>query len=138
MYVDKELLLDDELDIGSSLTSQASTNAIDLGVAKNIAAGRPLYLVVVVDEAFVGGTSVKFTVISDDAAALSSPTHHVETIAILTADLTLGREPIVLPIGEIDSDRERYLGVYYTISGTFSAGKVTTFVSLDPQSNWGS
>jgi len=138
MYVDKELLLDNELDIGSGLTSQVSTNTIDLGVAKNIAAGRPMSLVVVVDEKFVGGTSVMFTIVTDTEETLSTPTHHAQTIAILTADLTLGREPIVLPIGEIDSDRERYLGVYYTIDGTFSAGKVTAFISLDPQSNWGS
>lgn len=137
MLVDKELLLDDELDIGGGLTSQVSTNTIDLGIAKNIAAGRPLYLVVAVDETFVGGTSVMFTIVTDTVAALSSPTHHAQTIAVLTADLTEGREPIVLPVGQIDSDRERYLGVYYTISGTFSAGKVTAFLALDPQSNWG-
>ena len=136
MYVDKELLLDDQLDIGSGLTSQVSTNTIDLGAAKNIAAGRPLYLVVVVDETFAGGTSVMFTIVTDTTANLATPTHHAQTIAILTADLTAGREPIVLPVGEIDADRERYLGVYYTIDGTFSAGKVTVFLSLDPQSNW--
>ena len=138
MYVDHKLRLDSELDIGAAtpLTSQVSTYSVDLGAAKDIAAGRPLYLVVVVDESFAGGTSVMFTVVSDTVATLASPTHHVQTIAILNDDLTAGREPIVLPVGEIDSDRERYIGCYYTISGTFTAGKVTTFFSLDPQTNW--
>jgi hypothetical protein len=136
MYIDKDLLLDSEFDIGAPNTSHASTGSVDLGVAKNVAAGKPLYAVIVVDESFVGGTSVQFHVVTDTAADLSSPTYHVETIAILEADLTIGREPIVLPIGEIDSDRERYIGLYYTITGTHSAGKITTFITFEPNSNW--
>lgn len=136
MYIDKQLLLDDQLDIGAGTGSQESTYSVDLAVAKNIAAGRPMYVVVVVDETFAGGTSLMIQIITDTNAALSSPTYHVGTIAILQADLTAGREPIVIPIGQIDSDRERYLGLYYTDVGTFSAGKVTSFITMDPQTNW--
>jgi len=136
MYIDKQLLLDSELDIGAGLTTQASTYSVDLAVAKDVAAGRPMYVVVVVDEAFVGGTSVSFDIVTDTVATLASPTYHMRSLVVLTADLTLNREPIVLPIGQVDSDRERYLGVYYTISGTFTAGKVTTFITMDPQTNW--
>lgn len=136
MYVDKNLLLDSEFDIGAPATSTPSTGSVDLGVARDIAKGKPLYAVIVVDETFAGGTSVQFKFISDTVATLASPTYHVETIAILTADLTAGREPIVLPVGEIDSDRERYIGLYYTITGTFTAGKITSFITPFPHSNW--
>ncbi|KKN74856.1 hypothetical protein LCGC14_0386050 [marine sediment metagenome] len=137
MIIDKQLLLDDELDIGAGGGSQASTFSVDLGVAKNIAAGRPMYVVVVIDETFDGGTSLKIDIVTDTVATLASPTTHVGTMAILQTDLAAGREPIVIPIGQIDSDRERYLGLYYTDVGTFSAGKVTAFITMDPQSNFG-
>ena len=136
MYIDNQLLIDSELDIGAGGGSQCSTYSVDLAVAKDIAAGRPIYLVVVVDETFAGGTSLQIHIITDTLATLASPTYHAETIAILQADLTAGREPIVLPVGQIDSDREGYLGAYYTDSGTFSGGKITAFFTCDPQSNW--
>jgi hypothetical protein len=136
MFIDKNLLLDSELDLGSDLGSCPSTGSVDLGVARDIAKGKPLYAVVVVDEAFAGGTSVQFHVVTDTVATLGSPTYHTETIAIVTDDLTLGREPIVLPVGEIDSDRERYIGMYYTVVGTYTAGKITTFLTSEPQSNY--
>ena len=137
MYIDKNLLLDSELSTITTAAATPSTGSVDLGVARDIAKGKALYAVIVIDEGFVGGTSIQFRVVTDTVATLASPTYHTETIAILTADLTLGREPIVLPIGMIDSDRERYLGLVYLSVGTFSAGKLTSFITFEPQSNWG-
>lgn len=137
MYIDDKLLLDNELDFGDGSGSRESTFSIDLGVAKNIAAGRPMSVVLVIDETFANGTSLKIDIVTDTVATLASPTTHVGTMAILETDLTAGREPIVIPIGQIDSDRERYLGLYYTEVGAFDAGKVTAFITMDPQTNWG-
>lgn len=137
MYIDKLLLLSDEQDIGAGAGTQVSEKSVDLGVAKNIAAGRPMYVVVVIDETFAGGTSLKIDIVTDTVETLASPTVHVGTMAILQDDLTAGREPIVIPIGQIDSDREQYLGLNYTDVGVFSAGKVTAFITMDPTSNWG-
>jgi len=132
MYVDKNLVLSNEQDIGAGAGSQLSDYSVDLGVARNIANGRPLYVVVVVDETFAGGTSLQIAVVTDSVETLNDTvTTHIETPAILQADLTEGRMPIVIPISNIGVN-ERYLGLYYTDSGTFSAGKVTAFIALDP------
>jgi len=129
MYIDSLLLLSD----GQAITADAvSENTIDLGVARAIANGRPLYVVVVVDETFEGGTSLAIEVVTDTVADLSSPTVQCITDTFLQAVLTAGRDPIVIPIANVANITERYLGLKYDDTGEFTAGKVTAFVTLDP------
>jgi|SRR3990167_2765677 len=133
MFIDANLLLSNEQDIGAGGGTQVSTNTIDLGVAKSLWHGRQLYVVIVVDESFATSTSINFQVVTDTVAALSSPTVQVETGAVVIASLTAGRVPIVIPIGSVLDTRERYLGMQYTEAGSAStAGKVTAFVAVDP------
>lgn len=132
MYVDKELLLSDEQDIGAGGGTQVSTNTIDLGAAKPVWKGRQVYIVIVIDESFATSTSINFQVVTDTVAALSSPTVQLETGAIAIASLTAGRAPIVIPIGSALETEERYLGLNYVEAGSAStAGKVTAFVALE-------
>lgn len=108
--------------IGSSYDM---TNVRDLG------AGNPLYLVVTVDTAVVGPTSVEITLVSDAQSPVTAATatRHVATGAILTANLTQGRIfSVALP--QEGNVYERYLGIVQTTVGAaVSAGKINAFIT---------
>ena len=135
MFVDSKLLLSDAQVICNAAT-ELSTNTIDLSAVRKIWGGKQLYVVIIVDVALVGPTSINFQVVTDTEAALGSPTVQIETGAIATASLTLGRAPIVIPIGSALGTEEQYLGINYVLAGSVaSAGAVTAFVAFDAPSN---
>lgn len=87
-----------------------------------------LFLVVRVDSAFAGCTSVTPSVETDDASAFSS----AETVATFptypVASLTEGMLGIIpLPLGLKD-----YLRMKYTVAGTATAGKISAFITDNP------
>lgn len=132
MYIDKELELSSEQDIGAGAGTQVSTNTIDLTVAKNLAKGKQLYAVIIIDETFANSTSINFQVVTDTVANLASPTVQIETGAIAIGSLTAGRAAIVIPIGSAIGTEERYLGLNYVEAGSASnAGKVTAFIAFE-------
>ena len=125
MYVDSQLLLSDE----QAITVDAdSESVIDLGVAgRDIGAGEQLYVVVIVDETFAGGTSLVINLETGATTALGTIISATPTI--LQAALTAGRVPIIIPIPP--NIAERYIGLHYDQTGDFTAGKVTAFVAKD-------
>jgi hypothetical protein len=132
MFVDRNLLFDSELDLGDAAGDRCSTYSVDLGAAKDIARGRQLYVVIIIDETFATSTSINFQFVTDTLATLASPTVQCETGAIAIASLTAGRAPIVLPVGTCIDTEEQYCGLYYDETGTGStAGKVTAFLAVD-------
>ena len=114
-------------------TTAVSTNTIDLSVARDIGEGEDLYMNFAVTTALAGGTSVKFEVITSAAADLSSPTVVGSTDAVVTASLVAGYNTAVRINPQIASLGQRYLGARYTISGTYSSGKVTADIVNDIQ-----
>ena len=106
-----------------------STDTVDLLVARDIGEGETLTMNFAVTTAFAGGTSVKFEVISATNAALSTGVVVIgSSDAILTAALLLGTNTAVAFNPQIASNGQRWLGARYTVSGTYSAGKVTADV----------
>ena len=135
MYVDSKLLLSDAQVICNAAT-ELSESTVNLGAARKIWGGKQLYVVIIVDTALVGPTSINFQVVTDTEATLSSPTVQIETGAIATASLTAGRAPIVIPIGSALGTEEQYLGINYVLAGSVaSAGAVTAFVAFDAPGN---
>uniref|UniRef100_A0A6M3JXK8 Uncharacterized protein n=1 Tax=viral metagenome TaxID=1070528 RepID=A0A6M3JXK8_9ZZZZ len=139
MYVDKELLVASELAVSASGANYSS--AVDLGVAANVAKGKPLYLVVVVDELFAGtGTTMQVRVVTATASNLiTNQKILVETPAIAKASLTAGRDPIVLALPPMPESggAQRYLGADFRTDNTFeTTGKVTAFFTSEPESNY--
>jgi hypothetical protein len=114
-------------------TTAVSTDTIDLSVARDMGEGGDLYMHFAVTTALAGGTSVKFEVISSASANLGSPTVIGSTDAIVTASLVAGYNTAVRINPQIASLGQRYLGARYTISGTYTSGKVTADVVLDIQ-----
>jgi hypothetical protein len=119
---DAKLRFDDGLDFASD-SSEASTYEIDCGVANaNLGAGTPLVVEICVETAFVGGTSVTFEL--QHSAAGSSYATLVQYPAVVTASLTKGAKFQLM----VPREHYRYLQMYYTIVGTFSAGKLTAYI----------
>jgi hypothetical protein len=114
-------------------TTAVSTDKIDLSVARDIGEGQDLFMNFAVTTALAGGTSVKFEVVTSAAADLSSPTVIGSTDAIVTASLVAGYNTAVRINPQIASLGQRYLGARYTISGTYTSGKVTADVVMDIQ-----
>ena len=115
-------------------TTAVSTNTVDLSTNREIGEGDDLYMVFSVGTAFAGGTSINFTVIVADDAALSS---NVTTIGmsgvIVTASLTANSQQIVRLNPLIGQLGRRYLGANYVVVGTMSAGTVTADIVSDIQ-----
>ena len=138
MALDYELVLSENQDLSQAQGAYYSTKALDLSVVRDIGKGNPLYLVIVVDEAFDssgGAATVVFSLISNDSTTLSSsPTTILSTPALGEAVLTQGRAPIVIPIPM--GIAEQYIGVMYTIGGeTTTAGTVSAFIAMEYQNN---
>jgi hypothetical protein len=132
MYVDKQLLLADAQVVCNS-GSELSENIIDLGAAKNVAKGKALYLIIIVDTTFETATSIDFQVMTHTTTTVSSGDIMCSTGAIAIASLTAGCAPIVLPIGDALNSAHRYLGVYCVLGGSnATAGAVTMFIGCDP------
>ena len=125
MITDKLLRVSED----QAVTSTAvSTNTVDLGTARDIGEGTPLYMNFAVTEAFANGTSITFEVITSASANLSTPTVIGSSTAVVTAALTLGKNVVVRLNPDIGGKGQRYLGARYTVAGTMNAGKVTADV----------
>ena len=103
----------------------ASTNTVDLSAAGNAVQGA-LFVVGHVDTAFAGATQV--------VAAVQTATDSAFTTPITLASFTLNataladtKSPLfaaVVPVG-----LKRYLRVYYTVTGTVTAGNISCFLT---------
>jgi hypothetical protein len=125
MFIDAQLLFSD----AQAITADAaSTNLIDIGIAKNLFDGEPLAVVLVVDTAADGTTTdetYEFQIEMDDAAAFSTPTDLV-VHSIGYASLTAGSTHIIpIPVGV---NVEQYVRLYYNVGGTTPSITVTAFL----------
>jgi len=135
MYIDNDLLVSN----AQAITADAySTYSIDLKAARKVWGGKQLYMIVTVDETFATKTDVDFQVVSATSATDLSAGKIIlaSTGAIAIGSLTIGRAPIIIPIGSNVGTEQQYLGMYYLVGGTETgAGKVSAFVAFDAPSN---
>jgi hypothetical protein len=118
---------------GQAITASAdSTNVIDLGATPTLRAlsiASPLYVRVVVTEAFNTLTSLDIGVKSDSTTNMDTSETVHGTRNILLAALTLGAE-FVIPIDRVSQTYERYLGIEYTVNGSNpTLGKLTAVLT---------
>ncbi len=141
MILDKLTEFADAVSAVGEAGTQNVGDTIDLGAGRDIAQGRPLYLVVTVAVAADGGggnaATIAYQIASDSAGTLatSGQTIHFTSGAMLKALNTLGAKHIfALPIeGQV---YERYLGfqVVTAVEGE-DALFVNAFLTLDPHGN---
>lgn len=111
-----------------------STNTIDLSQARDVAVGSDLFAAFNVDTTVEasGSATVTFEVIASANADLSSAVVVGSSAAIGKADLTAGRAPIFVRVGNhptLDKGA-RYLGVRYTVAtGPLTAGAFTATIT---------
>lgn len=146
MLIDLQNLMSDSQDLAVVASTVLCTNPMDLGTAGTVPAGfqargtpkhdlgagsrRPM-LIVQVDQTFTsaGAATLKVQLITDDAAALSSPTILQSSEVIALATLVAGyRFRLAIPEGVL----ERYLGVQYVIgTATTTAGKCSAWLGSE-------
>lgn len=129
--LDKFLMFDDA---SQHLTTEASTNLIDLSAARNMAVGTPLWFVIHVTTAFTDSGSdstMAITLETDTAAAFSSATT-AQTIGTFAA-LAAAGATMMAPL-QVFGTAERFLRVKYTVAnGDLSTGKFTAYLTSDIQ-----
>lgn len=112
--------------------SANTTNTIDLSQNRDIGEGKQMHMVFTVTTTGTSTNTVTFSVITSAAAALTSATTLVTSDAITATNLVAvvgqtGGTQIILPIpARSYSAPQRYLGGYFTCSGTVGALTVTT------------
>jgi hypothetical protein len=117
-------------DLSQVVGTYNSESIVDLGTARDIGEGEPLYIVFTVTEAFVGATAtVAMNCVVSAAAALTTPTTVGSIPATAVASLTLGAQFVVRINPLVASLGLRYLGVIYSIAtATTTAGTMTAHV----------
>lgn len=125
--IDNFLVFDED---AQHLTTSSSTNVIDLVHARNIGAGKYMYLECLVTEDFTDSgndSTLTITLETDNDSAMTSPTT-LQTVAVIPAGSLVGtRFKSILPSTH---DYKRYLSVKYTIAnGDLTTGKVSTYLT---------
>ena len=123
MYIDRQNLFGQDQAV---TTNAATTDYIDLGVARDIGNGeRPEILVLCTqDVTAAGAATVTVALQSDDNSSFSTPINLVLSDAIPKASLVAGAQVlrVAVPYGT-----ERYLRLFYTVgTGPLTAGKFTS------------
>lgn len=137
MFMDKQ----NEFSDSQLMTTTAiSTNVIDslsgisfTNVISNLGGfAGTCFLVVQVDVTCTGGTSIAISLESDSTANLATaPVVHFSSGPILTAALIAGAQLIIVPLPY--ANYKRYVGIRYTIVGTYTLGSVSAFLTREPQ-----
>ena len=111
----------------------ASTNIIDLGVARNIGVGENLFVVVTVDTTFADtGSNSTLTVALEGDSTTSFTPDGTQQLFIIPALAAAGAR-YVARISPDFASNYRYIRLYYTPNnGDLSAGAVTAFICKDP------
>lgn len=111
---------------------------IDLGVASDIGAGQPLYLVVTVDTGITVGTgtgTVSFSLASDASAAIATggtATVHATSAAWATSTTAIPAGTVLFAVAlpMEGAVYKRYLGILQNTGTTaISAGKINAFLT---------
>jgi hypothetical protein len=138
----------EELSDSQAITATAnSTNVIDTTNSSTFRdlASDPVWLVVQVDVVGTGGGTVTISLVSSDAAALTTPVVHWVSPAFTDSQLTAGMEPVKTPLPNcgvtsgsapvVGPPYRRYVGLIYTVAATVTALKLSAFLTQRPPTN---
>lgn len=147
MIMDERLEFADATSVAAAAGTALIGDVIDLGAtARDIGAGREMFLVITTDtEIITGGSAgtIKFQLVSDAQAAIAtdgSATVHIDTGTFVTDDAAANDSKLnaggLIFYGALPGEGnayERYLGILcVTATTTTTAGKINAFLTLDP------
>jgi hypothetical protein len=110
---------------------------IDLGTARDVGLGEPLYLVITVDTqpTSAGAATAQFTLASDDTANIATSgtaSVHFQTKAFSIAEMTAGAVLAAVALPTEGVAYERFLGILQTTgTAAFTGGKINAFLTPD-------
>lgn len=130
MILDARSEFADAQDIPAAGTT-AVGDVMDISTVRDIGAGTDAYWYVSVDEAGAGGTSANIRLVTSDTADLATPTVIAETGVVATASLTLGARLAMKKLPAEGAVYKRYIGIDAVVVGTFTAGQVSSGLTLD-------
>ena len=116
-----------------------SSKVIDFTQADlEMGAGVPVWLNIRIGDSFVsgGGSSIDFALYYHTTAAVGSGTSLWSSGAIAVANLGAGQW-IVRQALPINVDEEQFVGCYYDVTGTSTAGTINAWLDHGPQSSYG-
>lgn len=128
MITDAQLRFSNAQDLATPAAGTIkSTNVVNLLAAKrNIGRGQPMRLVLTVDEAFAGGTSLNCQYVQDDADTLPSATVLAQTGVVALANLP-GKGKVLWDT-PLPDNTEQFVAVQYVTLGDFTTGKVSAHI----------
>lgn len=133
------MILDERTEFLDAFTIPAAGTAIvgdviDTGIARDLGNGRDIWWYVSADVAGAGGTSIAVNLVTDDNAALATPTVIASSGTIALASMTpAGKMLYMIPLPVEGVPYERYLGIQLVTTGVFSAGAISSGLTLDPK-----
>lgn len=128
MITDAQLRLSNAQDLFTPAAGTInSTNVLNLlSAPRNVSRGQGARLIVTVDEAFAGGTSLNILLVDDDNTTLSSPATRAQTGVVALANLAgLGGVLWDIPLPNL---LQQYVGLQYVTVGDFTTGKVSAHI----------
>jgi hypothetical protein len=131
MYQDKALLVSD----GQTITSTgASTDYIDLGAARDISRGEPLWLIAVITATSGISPTINMALQTDDNTSFSSALT-VATTGTLTSPAA-GTTLILAVALQSAQAAERYLRAYFTLGGTSPSFTLDCWITNQAPQQW--
>lgn len=130
MYVDAKLLFSDAQAVTAAA---ASTDYLDLGSARDLGTGQPLYVVIICDVAMTDGSSNSTLTVSLQGDSTTTFTPDGSQTLVTIPALTAVGTKFVIPIAP-ELTKYRYLQLYYTPNnGDLTTGSFTAFITTNPQ-----
>lgn len=123
MLLDKNTMFSDAQALRST---GAGTNTLDLSAAGNAVPGR-LVLIAHADTAFAGATQVVVALQTSDKSDFSSGVVTLASVTLSGTELADTKKNL-FAVG-VPAGLKRYLRVYYTVTGTVTAGAISCFVA---------
>ena len=115
--------------------SQASDNIVDWTLSDlEMGAGEPVWLNVRAEAAFAGGTSVVVALVQDSAAPVDGSSIVIYQTPAITA-VAAGQWIIRMPL-PYNVDEQRIMGLYYTVTGTYTLGSLNAWLDHGAQSSY--
>lgn len=116
-------------------TTSLSDNVLNFGAADlEMGAGEPIWLCVKCGTAFdSAGTTTKISLYRHTSATVSSGTVIWETPALTYALFTAGAWIIRMPL-PYNVDEDAFIGLYYTVAGTYTVGTIDAWLQVGPPS----
>jgi len=127
MYQDAMLLFSDAQAVTAAA---ASTNVVDLSVARNIGVGQELYVVVTVDVAMTDGSSDSTLTVDLYGDSTTSFTPDATQRLFIIPALSAAGAKFIARINPDFAANYRYLELYYTPNnGNLTTGSFTAFIT---------